>query len=157
MTATKRSYIDTYERTDKLNNMANNMSYPTDDMSSTSRSLSSFLEEQWNQHTALFMNNHDSYMALLQAVARIIPHGAGRDQELTNSLHNYQQQYQNCYQALHQLAQMIDGAAQTMSSTDQTVARGFGRGTNQNAAPGPGTGQTSNRTNQTVARGFGRG
>jgi uncharacterized protein YukE len=157
MAATKCSYIDTYERMDKLNNMANNMSYPTGDMSSTSRSLTSFLDEQWNQHTALFMNNHDSYIALLQAVARIIPQAGGRDQELANSLHNYHLQYQNCYQALHQLAQMIDGAAQSMSSTDQTVASGFGRGINQNAASGSGTGQTSNNTNQTSPRGFGRG
>lgn len=120
--------------------MADHMSYPTGEMSSTSRSLSSFLNEQWNQHAALFLNNQDSYVALLQAVASIIPQAGGRAQELVNSLHHYHQQYQNSYQALSQLAQKIDGAAQTMSGTDQNVAQGFGRGNDQN-----------------VARGFGRG
>jgi uncharacterized protein YukE len=125
--------------------MANNMSYPTNEMSSTSRSLSSFLDEQWNQHAALFLNNQDSYVALLQAVARIIPNAGGRAQELVNFLHNYHQQYQHCYQALHQLAQMIDGAAQTMSDTDQSIAQGFRQD------------QPINSPGQNVARGFGRG
>jgi hypothetical protein len=120
--------------------MTDHMSYPTNEMSSTSRSLSSFLDQQWQQHTALFLNNQDSYVALLQAVARIIPQAGGKAQELVNSLHSYHQQYQNCYQALSQLAQKIDASAQTMSSTDQQVARSFESGTNQN-----------------VPRGFGRG
>lgn len=105
--------------------MADATSYPTDDMSSTSKSLTSFIDEQWGQHSALFLNNHDSFVALLQAVAKVIPDAGGKVEELVSHLQNCHQQYQSCYQALHGLAQHIDTAAQTMSSEDQNVGNSF--------------------------------
>ncbi|MDQ2902731.1 MAG: hypothetical protein M3Y81_04155 [Chloroflexota bacterium] len=105
--------------------MADSIMYPTDHMSSTSRSLCSLLDEQWTQHTALFMNNADSYHALLQAVARVIPNAGGRVQELSSRVENYHQQYYNCYQALHALAEQIDAASQGMRTTDAESASGF--------------------------------
>lgn len=105
--------------------MADAMSYPIDDMSATSKSLVSFIDEQWQQHTALFMNNHDSYAALLQAVAKVIPDAGGKGGDLTSSLEDYHQQYYNCYQALRELAQYIDTAAQTMSGKDHQIGDSF--------------------------------
>lgn len=105
--------------------MADTISYPTDDMSSTSKSLTSFLDKQWQEHTALFMNNHDSYAALLQAIARVIPDAGGKADDLASALEKYHQQYQQYYQALHDLAAKIDAAAQAMSGEDQQIGNSF--------------------------------
>ncbi|MGH2508109.1 MAG: hypothetical protein ACRDHZ_11995 [Ktedonobacteraceae bacterium] len=105
--------------------MANPISYPTDDMSSTSKSLTAFLDDQWQQHTALFMTNHDSYATLLQAIAGVIPGAGSNAGNLAHALENYHQQYQQCYQALNELAVMIDQAAQAMNSEDQQVGNSF--------------------------------
>jgi hypothetical protein len=99
--------------------------YPIDDMSTTSKSLSSFLDEQWSQHNALFMNNSDSYNALLLAVARVLPDAGGKIQELATNLQDYHKRYQDCYAALQTLATQIDTASQQMSQTDNTIAQGF--------------------------------
>ncbi len=101
------------------------ISYPPDDMSSTSRSLTTFLGDQWQQHTELFMTNPDSYATLLQAIAAVIPGAGSQAGDLTYALTNYHQQLQQCYQALGQLATMIDQAAQAMSSQDQQNASSF--------------------------------
>ena len=105
--------------------MTDRISYPTDDMSSTSKSLTSFLDEQWQQHTALFMNNHDSYAVLLQAIARVIPGAGGKADDLARALESYHQQYQKGYQALHDLAAKIDAAAQAMNAEDQQIGSNF--------------------------------
>lgn len=105
--------------------MSGNVFYPVDDMSTTSRSLTTFLNDQWNQHSALFMNNQDSYSALLEAVAKVIPDAGGKVQELVMNLQDYHKQYQDCYGALQTLAKQIDTAAQQMSQTDDNIAQGF--------------------------------
>jgi hypothetical protein len=105
--------------------MKDTILYPVDDMSTTSKSLSSFLDEQWSQHNALFMNNPDSYNALLLAVARVLPDAGGKVQELAMNLQDYHKRYQDCYDALQTLARQIDTAAQQMSQTDDTIAQGF--------------------------------
>ncbi len=107
--------------------MAEDMAYPTEDMTAVSHDLQPFIESQWAQHTALFMNNQDSFSTLLEAVARIIPNGGGKANELVNDLMNYHKQYQNAYTALHDLAVQIDNAARTMQATDQSVSQSFGR------------------------------
>lgn len=105
--------------------MHDNILYPIDDMSATSKSLTSFLDDQWSQHNALFMNNHDSYSALLGAVAKVVPNAGGKVQELAMNLQDYHKQYENCYNALRILAEQIDKAAQQMDQTDHDIARGF--------------------------------
>lgn len=101
------------------------LSYPTDDMSSTSKSLVSFIDEQWQQHTALFMNNHDSYASLLQAIAKVIPGAGGKTGELTTALESYHKQYGQCYQALRDLATHIDTAAKAVGLEDQQINNSF--------------------------------
>jgi hypothetical protein len=105
--------------------MTDLLSYPLDDMSSTSRSLTSFIDEQWQQHTALFLNNSDSHAALLQAIAKVIPGAGDKAGELATALGNYHRQYEAHYQALRDLAIMIDTAAQAMGLEDQQIAKGF--------------------------------
>ncbi|MGH2506131.1 MAG: hypothetical protein ACRDHZ_01715 [Ktedonobacteraceae bacterium] len=105
--------------------MTETISYPTDDMSSTSKSLTAFLDDQWKQHAALFKNNPDSYATLLQVIAGVIPVAGSKAGDLTYALENYHQQFQQCYQALNQLAEMIDQAAQAMSNQDQQSANSF--------------------------------
>ncbi|HEU5382699.1 MAG TPA: hypothetical protein VFV38_45415 [Ktedonobacteraceae bacterium] len=105
--------------------MTDTISYPTDDMSATSKSLVSFIDEQWQQHTALFMNNADSYSALLKSIADVIPGAGGKAADLSTVLETYHKQYQQCYQALHNLAVSIDTAAQAMSNEDQQRGSGF--------------------------------
>ncbi|GCE14584.1 hypothetical protein [Tengunoibacter tsumagoiensis] len=100
-------------------------SYPFDDMSTTSKSLTTFLDEQWQQHTALFLNNSDSHTTLLQAIANVIPGMGGKASELASALENYHNQYASHYQALHDLASMIDTAAQSMGLEDKLIANGF--------------------------------
>ena len=63
--------------------MGEDISYPLDSMSATSRSLVSFIDDQWQQHAALFLNNSDSHTALLQAIAKVIPGGGGQSSELS--------------------------------------------------------------------------
>jgi hypothetical protein len=99
--------------------------YPVDDMSTTSKSLTIFLEEQWQQHRALFMNNSDSHVAILQAIARVIPGAGGKSGELATALANYHHQYEICYQGLHDLATMLDQAAKAMGLEDQQIAESF--------------------------------
>ncbi|HEY7414178.1 MAG TPA: hypothetical protein VH593_03230, partial [Ktedonobacteraceae bacterium] len=92
---------------------------------STSKSLTSFIDDQWNQHIALFMNNHDSYVALLQAIAKVIPGAGGKAGDLSMALENYHKQYGQCYQALRDLATHIDAAAQAMGGGDQQIKSSF--------------------------------
>jgi hypothetical protein len=99
--------------------------YPVGDMSSTSVSLRSFLDQQWSQHNALFMTNSDSQTALLTAIARVIPGSGSQAQQLLQALHNYHQQYHTCYQALYGLADQIDAAAKAMHISDVQQATGF--------------------------------
>ncbi len=101
------------------------ISYPTDEMSSTSRSLQSFIDDQWNQHSALFVNNPDSYLTLMQNVAGIFSSVYGKANEIPAGILNYHQEYQKCYNALHDLAKEIDRAAQTMSETDKNQVNRF--------------------------------
>ncbi len=101
------------------------MSYPTDDMSSTSKTLTSFIDDQWDQHKALFMNNHDSYLALFQAVAKVVPNAGGKVEELITNLHDFYKQYENAYKTLRNLAQAIDTAAQAANDTDQQIGNTF--------------------------------
>ena len=105
--------------------MADTLSYPIDDMSSTSKSLVSFIDEQWQQHSALFMNNHDSYAALLQAIAKVIPGAGGKAGELMAVLESYHKQYGQCYQALRDLATHIDTAAKAVGLEDQQISNSF--------------------------------
>jgi hypothetical protein len=105
--------------------MTDLLSYPLDDMSETSKSLTAFIDEQWQQHTALFQNNSDSYAALLQAIAKVIPGAGGKAGELATALASYHSQYEAHYQALRDLATMIDTAAQDMGLEDQQIAKGF--------------------------------
>lgn len=105
--------------------MADEISYPLDNMSATSRNLVSFIDDQWQQHTALFLNNSNSHAALLQAIAKVIPGGGGQSGELATALMNYHRHYETYYQALHDLAVTIDTAAQTMGLEDQDIAKGF--------------------------------
>jgi hypothetical protein len=109
----------------KANLMTEKISYPTDDMSTTSNSLVSFLDDQWQQHTALFLNNHDSYVALLEAVAKLVPNAGSKANDLSTALQNYHQQYQQAYQTLRELATNIDTAAQSMSGQDQQIGSNF--------------------------------
>ena len=95
--------------------MAEDMAYPTEDMTAVSHDLQPFIESQWAQHTALFMNNQDSFSILLEFVARIVP----------NDLMNYHKQYQDAYLALHDLAVQIDNAASTMTAADESVSQSF--------------------------------
>lgn len=101
------------------------INYPTDDMSLTSKSLTAFLDDQWKQHTTLFKDDPDSYATLLQAIAKVIPGAGGKAEDLTQALDNYNQQLQQCYQALGQLAETIDQAAQAMSNQDHQNANSF--------------------------------
>ncbi|HEY7414290.1 MAG TPA: hypothetical protein VH593_03790 [Ktedonobacteraceae bacterium] len=105
--------------------MMPNFSYPTDDMSATSKSLTSFIDEQWQQHTALFMKNHDSYAALLSGIAKVIPGAGGKAGDLSMALDNYHKQFEQCYQTLRDLAGHIDTAAQAMAGEDQQIKGGF--------------------------------
>ena len=105
--------------------MAEAIGYPTDDMSSTSKSLVSFIDEQWQQHTALFMNSHDAYAAVLEGFARVIPGAGGKAGDLSMALEHYHKQYEQCYQALRELAANIDAAAQAMSGEDQQIGNSF--------------------------------
>lgn len=105
--------------------MGDTINYPTDDMSSTSKSLTSFIDDQWNQHTALFMNNHDSFVALLEAVAKVVPNAGGKTAELTINLQHFHKQYEGAYQALRHLAQHIDTAGQAMNDQDQQNKKSF--------------------------------
>ncbi|HEY1354357.1 MAG TPA: hypothetical protein VGF67_32510 [Ktedonobacteraceae bacterium] len=101
------------------------ISYPLDDMPATSKNLTSFLEQQWQQHTALFLNNPDSHAALLQAIARVVPSAGGRVGDLAANLENYHRQYAAYYQGLHDLAVMIDEAAQAMGLGDVEIQQRF--------------------------------
>lgn len=100
-------------------------SYPTDDMSATSKSLTSFIDEQWQQHTALFMNNHDSFAALLSGIARVIPEAGGKAGDLSMALESYHKQFEQCYQTLRELAGYIDTAAQAMGGEEQQIKGSF--------------------------------
>ena len=101
------------------------ISYPLDDMSATSKNLTSFLDQQWQQHTTLFLNNPDSHAALLQAIARVVPNAGGKASDLGAALENYHRQYAVYYQALHDLAAMIDEAAQAMGLGDVEIQQSF--------------------------------
>jgi hypothetical protein len=105
--------------------MTDFISYPMDSMSATSKSLTAFIDEQWQQHTALFLNNSDSHAALLQAIAKVIPGAGGKTGDLAAALETYHRQYEAYYQALHDMATMIDTAAQSMGLTDWQQAQGF--------------------------------
>lgn len=105
--------------------MTDTIRYPLDDMINTSASLRSFLDQQWSQHTALFMTGEESHAALLNAIAGVIPHEGGKAQELANALQHYHQQYHTCYQALYALADQIDAAARAMHLNDVQSASTF--------------------------------
>ncbi|HET8843130.1 MAG TPA: hypothetical protein VFN35_16835 [Ktedonobacteraceae bacterium] len=99
--------------------------YPTDDMSATARNLTTFLEEQWRQHTSLFLTSSGSHAELLHAFAKLIPGGGGQAGALSGALQKYHQQYSECYQALQDLARNIDEAAQAMELFDQQTGQTF--------------------------------
>ena len=101
------------------------VSYPLDDMPETAKNLTSFLDQQWQQHTALFLNNPDSHATLLQAVANVVPDAGGNPSSLATSLENYHKQYAAYYQALRDLATMIDEAAQAMGLGDVDIQQSF--------------------------------
>ena len=101
------------------------INYPTEEMISVSQNLHTFLESQWSQHTALFLNNQDSFTTLLTNFAQIIPGGGGKAHELANELANYHQQYQHAYAALFRLAAQIEKAAQEMKAQDHSTANSF--------------------------------
>jgi uncharacterized protein YukE len=101
------------------------ISYPFGDMSSTSQSLHSFLDGQWQQHTALFMNQPASYHHLLTGIASVFARVAGNAGEVGDAATNYHKQYEKVYSALYDLADQIDKASQHMETTDQGVKRGF--------------------------------
>ncbi len=105
--------------------MKEDIAYPTEDMISVSHDLRPFIEEQWGRHTALFMSNQDSFSDLLKFIARLVPNGGGKAGELANALTEYHKQYHDAYLALHDLADKIENAAQTMTSTDQSVSQSF--------------------------------
>jgi hypothetical protein len=105
--------------------MTDLLSYPLDDMSATSRSLTDFIDEQWQQHTALFLNNPDSHAALLQGIAKVIPGAGSKAGELATALGSYHSQYEAHYQALRDLATMIDTAAQAIGLEDLQIEKGF--------------------------------
>jgi uncharacterized protein YukE len=105
-------------QSDKIN-------YPFDDMTSTAQSLQNFLEGQWSQHTALFMDNHDSYHALLHGIATQQPDSGSFATNLSQALHDYHQQFKTCYDSLQGLATQIDQASKTMAQTDQDISKGF--------------------------------
>lgn len=101
------------------------ITFPTGDMSTTSQTLKSFLEDQWNQHTSLFLTNENSYAALLLGFTSAIPNAGGQLGELTRELKGYHQQYHQCYQDLLALADLIDKAAQEAGIMDQNGANSF--------------------------------
>lgn len=101
------------------------VSYPLDDMPETAKNLTSFLDQQWQQHTALFLNNSDSHATLLQAIANVVPDAGGKANELVANLQNYHNQYAAYYQALRDLAAMIDDAAQAMGLGDVDIQQSF--------------------------------
>jgi len=101
------------------------ISFPLDDMSTTSQTLRNFLEDQWNQHTSLFLTNENSYSALLLGFASAIPNVGGQLGELAQELKSYHQQYYQCYQDLLALADMIDKAAQEAGILDQNITQSF--------------------------------
>ncbi|GCE13882.1 hypothetical protein [Tengunoibacter tsumagoiensis] len=105
--------------------MSEKIQYPFEDMQSTSQDLCSFIQDQWNQHNALFMTHPDSFSALLKTIVRIIPNGLGKVHELEQGLENYHQQYKNAYASLHDLAKKIDKSAQLMGLTDESVKNTF--------------------------------
>ena len=105
--------------------MREQIQYPIDDMSSTSKDLRTFIQNQWDQHCALFVSNPDSFSALLTAIAHMMPESGGLSNQIEQALQNYHQQYQSAYQALHDLAEQIDKAAQAMNSTDQSIKDSF--------------------------------
>ncbi|GCE11722.1 hypothetical protein [Tengunoibacter tsumagoiensis] len=105
--------------------MTEKISYPFDDMSTTSKDLRTFIHEQWTQHDALFMQNPDSYATITQSIANLIPDGKGKSHELKTALASYHQQFHSCYDALHTLAEQIDKASQQMGQTDTDVKKSF--------------------------------
>ncbi len=105
--------------------MPEDIAYPTDAMHSTSKNLHTFLDEQWQQHQALFMDQADSYSNLLHTIAQLLPNAGGKVGALVNEVANYHQQYYNSYAALHTLTDQIEHAAQSMGGTDTAVAQTF--------------------------------
>lgn len=101
------------------------ISYPIDEMSTTSQSLRSFLGDQWQQHTSLFMNQPTSYHNLLTGVSSIFARVSGQAGEMSDAVTNYHLQYEKIYSALHELAGLIDQASQHMGSTDHDVEQSF--------------------------------
>ena len=101
------------------------ISYPIDEMSTTSQSLRSFLDDQWQQHTSLFMNQPASYHNLLTGISSIFASVSGQAGEMSEAVTNYHLQYEKIYSALHDLAGLIDQASQHMETTDHEVAQGF--------------------------------
>ena len=103
--------------------MGGEIQYPIDDMAATARELRTLVEAQWAQHDALFRGNPDSYRALLTAIARAIPEAGGRVQQLEFVIDGYHQQYRAAYDALTELSDQIERAAEAMRLADQTIAR----------------------------------
>jgi hypothetical protein len=101
------------------------ISYPIDNMSATTQSLRSFLSDQWQQHTSLFMNRPASYHNLLTGISSVFASASGQAGEMSEAVTNYHQQYEKIYSAFHDLAGLIDQASQHMEATDHEIEQGF--------------------------------
>lgn len=101
------------------------LSYSPDEMTTTAGSLKTFLTNQFQEHTRLFMNQPDSYYNLIAGVGHVFGKVVSQGNELADTLTKYHQQYQQIYQALYTLADQIDKAAQAARGTDQNVDQLF--------------------------------
>jgi hypothetical protein len=73
-----------------------------------------FLQEQWSEHTALFLQNCDSYSILLQAIALLLPNAGPKVDELTAALSQYQDQYQEVYTQLQELVEQVEDSSSSI-------------------------------------------
>jgi uncharacterized protein YukE len=102
--------------------MPSNVSYPVDPMIQTANEIRQLLDEQWATHTLHFSSASDSYLNLVGALTNRVPGVNGA--ALQEKLQQWNQQLRACYDALYDLADMIDGGAGRMSDLDTQTARG---------------------------------
>lgn len=102
-----------------------NLSYSTDEMTATAQSLRTFLDQQWQEHTRLFMTQPTSYHNLLNGLSAAFAKAAPQGQTIGDAVSKYHQQYQEVYQALSTLADHIDLASQAVSASEESFGKLF--------------------------------
>lgn len=101
------------------------LSYSPDEMITTANSLKTFLTNQFQEHTRLFMDQPDSYYNLIAGAGHVFGKVAPQGNNLGDVLTNYHGQYRQIYQDLYALADQIDKAAQAARETDQNIGQPF--------------------------------